>query len=107
MFTGCDTVSTFGGKGKLKAWATWQVFDEATLVFARYSKPCHSFNPHKDSVHIIERFTCLVYDRTSTVEDVNDCQKKLYTNYGRSVDDIPPTRDALVQHIQRAIYQAA
>ena len=104
MFTGCDTVSTFGGKDKLKAWATWQVFDEATLVFARYSKLCHSFNPHKDSVHIIERFTCLVYDRTSTAEDVNDCQKKLYTNYGRGVDDIPPTRDALVQHIQRAIY---
>ena len=41
------------------------------------------------------------------MEDVNDCQKKFYTNYGRSVDDIPPTRDALVQHIQRAIYQAA
>ena len=107
MFTGCDTVSAFGGKDKLKAWATWQVFDEVTVVFVRYSKPCHSFSPHKDSVQVIERFTCLVYDRTSTVEDVNDCQQKLYINYVQSVDDIPPTRDALIQHKQQAIYQAA
>ena len=104
--TGCDTVSAFGGKGKFTAWAAWQVFDEATPVFARYSKPCHSFDPQKDSVQVIERFTCLLYDRASTVEDINDCRQKLFTNRGRSVDDIPPTRDVLIQHIKRAIHQA-
>ena len=103
-FTGCDTVSAFGGK--LTAWATWQVFDKATPLFPRYSKPCHGFDPHKDNVRVIERFTCLLYDRVSTVEDVNDCRRKLFTNRGQSVDGIPPTRDALVQHIRRAVYQA-
>ena len=100
------TVSVFGRKNKLTAWATWQVFDEATPVFARYSKTYHSFDPHEDSVWVIERFTCLLYDRASTVEDVNNCWQKFFTNRGQSVDDIPPTRDALVQHIRRAIYQA-
>ena len=46
-FTGCDTVAAFGGKGKLTAWPTWQVFHEATPVFARYSKSCHCFDPYK------------------------------------------------------------
>ena len=98
-FIGCDTVSAFGGKVKLTAWATWQVFVEATSMLAIYSKPCHSFDPHEDSVRVIRRFTCLLYDRASTVENVNGCRRNYFTNRGRSVDDIPPTRDALVQHI--------
>ena len=105
-FTGCDNVSDFGEKGKLKPWATWQVLDEGTPVFARYSKPCHSFNPYKDSVQVIERFTCLRYDGASAVEDANNCPRKLFTNRGRSVDDIPLTSIALVQHIRGALNQA-
>ena len=38
-------------------------------------------------------------DKTTTVEDVNDCRRKLFKNRVQSVDDIPPSRDALVQHI--------
>ena len=88
----------------MTTWATFQVFDEGTPVFARYSKPCDSFDSREDNLGVIERFICLLYDRASTVEDVNDCQRKVLTYRGRSVDDIPPTRDGLVQHIQRAIY---
>ena len=80
------------------------MFDEGTPVFARYSKPCHSFDSREDSLGVIERFICLRYYRASTVEDVNDRRQKVLTNRGRSVDDIPPTRDGLVQHIQEAIY---
>ena len=105
-FAGCDIVSAFGRKNRLTAWATWQVFDEATPVFARYSKPCHSFDPHEDSVQVIEMFTCLLYGRASTVEYVNDCPRKIFTHRGQSVNNIPLTRYALVQHIRRAIYQA-
>ena len=34
-FTGCDTVSSFSGKGKKIAWNTWKAFPEATDTFAR------------------------------------------------------------------------
>lgn len=29
-FTGCDTMSTFVGKGKKKAWQAWNVFENVT-----------------------------------------------------------------------------
>ena len=98
-FTGCDTVSAFSGKDKLTAWAAWQVFDEATPMFTRYSTPCHSPDPHEDSVQVFDGFTCLLYYRASTVEDDNNCRRKFFKSRGRSVDEFPATRDALAQHI--------
>ena len=32
-FTGCDTVSSFGGRGKKTAWDTWMTFDDVTRAF--------------------------------------------------------------------------
>ncbi len=32
-FTGCDTVSSFCGRGKKTAWDTWMNFDEITTAF--------------------------------------------------------------------------
>ena len=33
-FTGCDTVSSFSGRGKKTAWETWNVLPEVTDAFA-------------------------------------------------------------------------
>ena len=35
--TGCDTVSSFKGRGKKTAWVVWAAFPEITDVFARLS----------------------------------------------------------------------
>ena len=35
--TGCDVVSAFLGKGKSTAWQKWDVYLEATVVFANLS----------------------------------------------------------------------
>ena len=32
-FTGCDTVSCFGGRGKRTAWDIWNAYDEVTPAF--------------------------------------------------------------------------
>ena len=32
-FTGCDTVSSFDGRGKKTAWETWKVFPEVSVAF--------------------------------------------------------------------------
>lgn len=32
-FTGCDTVSFFGGRGKRTAWDTWKAYDDVTPAF--------------------------------------------------------------------------
>ncbi|KAG7162906.1 hypothetical protein Hamer_G025061, partial [Homarus americanus] len=54
----------------------------------------------------LERFIVLLYDRTSTCCDVNVLRKKLFSRKSRSLEDLPPTRAALEQHIKRAAYQA-
>ncbi len=33
FFIGCDTVSSFGGRGKKSAWKIWQVFPDITEAF--------------------------------------------------------------------------
>ena len=36
---------------------------------------------------------------------VNECRKQLFTKKDRSLDSIPPTADARIQHVKRATYQ--
>ena len=51
---------------------------------------------------IIQRYVILMYDRTSGIEDVNDCRKYLFTKNGRKIENCPPTKDALMQHVLRS-----
>ena len=53
----------------------------------------------------IQRFVVLIYDRTSASTTVNECRRNLFTK-GRLVHSIPPTEDALRQHVKRAILQS-
>ena len=104
-FTGCDIVSSFGGRSKNTAWETWKVCDEVTATFcALGATPTPSIVD--DSLDTLERFVVLLCDRTSNDEHVNDARKQLFTQKGRAIDILPPTREALRQHIRRTAYQA-
>lgn len=37
VFTGCDTVSSFAGRGKTSAWKVWKVDEEIVNSFIRYA----------------------------------------------------------------------
>ncbi len=103
-FTGCDTVSAFGGRGKKTAWETWKDFGEATQAFAEL---CSSENQLTDMASsLLERFVVLLYCRTSNATKVNDARKQLFSQKSRALENIPPTQDALLQHIKRASLQA-
>jgi len=54
----------------------------------------------------IERYVVLLYDRTSLSLNVNECRRNLFTKKARAVEAIPPTKDALEQHVRRAILQS-
>ena len=56
---------------------------------------------------MLERFVILMYDRTSAEEEINTARKIMFAQKGRELDKIPPTRDALTQHVCRAILQAS
>lgn len=58
------------------------------------------------SKSLLERFVVLMYDRTSDIMEVNEARKQLFTQKSRALENIPPTKAALEQHIKRATYQA-
>ena len=106
-FTGSDTTSAFRGKGKKSAWQAWQAYEGVTETFEFLSY--HPFEIlEKDSDHFrkIERFSVVLYDRTSPLTSVNEAREELFCRKNRAPDKIPPTQDALLQHARRAVYQA-
>ena len=60
--TGCDTVSAFVGHGKKSAWATWNSLPELTDDLLSLANAHTSLQ--EDTMHVIERFVILLYDRT-------------------------------------------
>jgi len=104
-FTGCDTMSSFYGRSKKTAWDVWKVCNDITNVCIRLSKH-GQLDVKNEDVKKLERFVVLLYDRTSDVESVNECRQILFAQKGRNIELIPPTEDALYQHIKRAVLQA-
>ena len=103
-FTGCDTVSSFFNHPKPSAWATWTSFPEVTPTFYELSSAPDDIS--EEQLHLLERFVILMYDKTSNEESVNICRKDLFTRKSRQIENIPPTRNALLQHSKRAALQA-
>ncbi|XP_071853660.1 uncharacterized protein [Apostichopus japonicus] len=102
-YTGCDTVSAFYSKGKKSAWETWKVYEDVTMAFITLSLgPSQILD---NELAVLERFTILLYDHTSTMIDVDQARQVMFTKKGSAMDAIPPTRAALLQHTKRAVYQ--
>ena len=57
-------------------------------------------------MEVKERFTVVLYDHTSSAGEVILARKVLFSQCGRTIENIPPTQAALLQHIKRAAYQA-
>ena len=95
-FTGCETVSSFGGRRKRTA------VTPAFCALAATPSP----QSLEEWLEPLERFVVLLYDRTSSQECVNEARKQLFTQKGRAIKGLPPTQVALIQHIKKDAYQA-
>ena len=94
-FTGCDTVSCFGGRVKKTALEAWKSYQDVTDVFLALAyKP---LEVSSRCVKHLEHFVVLMYGQTSSKTSVNDERKKLFAQKGRGLDAIPPTRAVLVE----------
>ena len=99
--TGCDVSSFMYGKGKKTAW---ELCPEVTNAFLELSQMPDSMA--NDVLQQIERFVVVMYDKTSTLHEVNKERKELFAHGSKSMENIPPTQAALLQHTKRATYQA-
>ena len=103
--TGCDTTSSFKGKGKKSAWQTWKSFQAATPIFEELSQnPFYILGEDNPSFQILEKFIVRMYSKNVDTASVDEARKLIFA-HNQNMEKIPPTRDALLQHIRRAIYQ--
>lgn len=101
--TGCDVCSSFHGIGKKTAWNVLNSMPHLHKLFADLSQTPNYIS--SDQFDQIERFTILLYQRTSELTSVNDLRKQLFSQL-RNIENVPPSKNALEQHVKRAVYQA-
>ena len=67
---------------------------------------CHKHNFATSDLEAIERFVVLLlYGSSSSLLFAKGATRWLFTKKGKTVETIPPSQNALVQHILGAVYQ--
>ena len=72
-----------------------------TPVFASLASAPSQVTPG-DMEHI-ERYTVILYQRTSPLSHVNEARKQMFAAGNRRIENIPPTQEALKQHVKRDV----
>ena len=92
-FTGCDTTSQFFGKGKSSAWVAWESFPEATEAFSLITlHPFVSLDTTSAAFQLLERYTCVLYDKTTNISLINELRMNLFSQKSVSIENMPPTQ---------------
>jgi len=57
---------------------------------------------------LLERFTVVLYDKTSHLNSVDEARRELFCHRDKMMmEALPPTQRALLQYLNRAVYQAS
>ncbi len=104
-YTGCDAVSAFAGKGKVKALKLLTSNKEHQNTFLKLGQ---EWDLSADLMDKLEAFTCLLYAPKASTTKVNDLRYNLFCAKKGEIEShqLPPCKDCLANHIFRANYQA-
>ena len=92
---GCDSTSQFSGHGKKSYWSTYLSAPELL----------DSFTNCTESAFIdAERFVIKMYSPLSSSNSVDVLRSEMFHKISNP-ERLPPTKDALVQHFNRCLYQ--
>ena len=106
-FTGCDTTSAFKGIGKKKSYEALKAYTEIETIFADFnSHPFPNLNENDSRFEKIERLVILMYSQTSILTSVNEARMNMYFSRTQNIENIPPTKNALLFHTKRALFQS-
>jgi hypothetical protein len=101
--TGCDSVSAFHGKGKVKPM---EILLKSTNEIRQAMKSLgDSWSLSKATIKNLETFVCRIYGHTK-IDDINEARFKDFCAKTLDEKRLPPTKDSLHLHFQRANYQA-
>ena len=76
-----------------------------TACFSRFMDNTRGLS--EEDIAAIENFVFVLYSKPCQQLDVNSARLSLFTKKARQIDHIPPTSAALLQHLKRAMLQAA
>lgn len=101
-FTGCDTTSSFHGKGKCRPWDLLCKSPELQKTFQALGESWEEIS--SGHFNRLQEFVCEIY----SVEEklVNDARYKLFLTKSFGEKKLPPNEDSLKLHVKRANYQA-
>ncbi|XP_070548281.1 uncharacterized protein [Ptychodera flava] len=103
VFSGCDSVSAFKGKGKKKMIKLLLGSDTYTCTFHELGM---SWTLSDTLMTQIESFVCDLYGQ-SRCSNVNEARYNCFRLGLQSDGALPPNKDSLKLHTQRANYQTA
>lgn len=102
-FTGCDSISSFAGKGKVKAINIFMKYPEFIPFFSELDK---NWVATEELIDNLEEFVCVLYGKK--MSSIDTLRHQLFCAKGGKVDpeQLPPCKSSLALHIRRANYQA-
>ena len=102
-FTGCDTVSAFSNKAKIKAL---NIMLQSEIFVHLFQSLGTTGDPFEEIFSLAKQFVCAIYGYKDGI-DVNLLRYKIYcSKRGKmEADELPPCRSSLRKDIQRANYQ--
>ena len=96
------------GKGKKGFFDMWCAMDEEiTPVFIRLSSVTSPDDIMENEIEAMETFVVHLYSKTCNMTDVNEARKIIFCCDNRSIENIPPMKQALIQHILRSAIQSS
>ncbi|KAJ8399834.1 hypothetical protein AAFF_G00405640 [Aldrovandia affinis] len=104
-YTGCDTLSAFAGRGKLRALKLIMRSEHFQEVFRKLGQ---SWELSMDLFKKLQAFTCKLYTASTTTEDINTARHQLFCAQRGELESsqLPPCEDCLFMHAMHANYQA-
>ncbi|XP_028417356.1 uncharacterized protein LOC114541753 [Dendronephthya gigantea] len=100
-FTGCDTTSAFYGKGKVSVLKVAKAREEYSHTFSNLGT---ELNPSEDLFTQLYHFVCHLYGYQG-YSDINRVRYEMFKSGKFDEELLPPNKDSLDQHINRANYQ--
>ena len=103
--SGSDYTSSFYQVGKVKFWNSWLSNTDISQTFLTFSDS-PSLPLSDEALHVVERFIVSLYTNEPSYPSSIDLARYEIFKYRGNLEmrSLPPTRDALVQHIHKAAY---
>ena len=105
-FTGCDTVSAFAGKGKIKPFKLMQTNNQYQTMFQDLGS---EWTLSEDLLQQLQSFVCAMYGAKNGTKEVNQYRYELFCAKRGEAEShqLPPCEDCFKKQCERANYQTA